>query len=103
MTGPPEFLALLDDEERRAVDQIGTTRRASRGEAILSQGQVADKIVVLLDGRVKIVTSTATGGQALLTFRGPGALMGEQALIDGSPRSATVFAVEPVEYLVVAA
>ena len=98
-----EFLELLDAGERRALQEIGTTRRAARGEAILSQGQVADKIVVVLQGRVKIVTSTFSGDQALLSFRGPGALMGEQALLDGSPRSATVVALEPVEYLVVAA
>src|SRR3954469_21846967 len=103
MSGPREFLELLDDGERRALGEIGTTRPAVRGEAILSQGQVADKVVVLLRGRVKIVTSTFRGDQALLSFRGPGALMGEQALVDGSPRSATVEAVEPVEYLAVAA
>jgi CRP-like cAMP-binding protein len=103
MAGPGELLAFLDDEERRALDEIGTTRRAGRGDVMLSQGQVADKVVVLLHGRVKIITSTFRGDQALLTFRGPGALMGEQALVDGSPRSATVEAVEPVEYLVVAA
>jgi CRP-like cAMP-binding protein len=98
-----EFLALLDDEERRALDEIGTPRRARRGEAVLTQGQVADKVIAVLEGRVKITTSTASGGQALLAFRGPGALLGDQALVDGSPRAATVVAVEPVEYLVVAA
>ena len=103
MSRPREFLALLEDDERRALDEIGTTRRAKRGEAILTQGQVADKVVVVLGGRVKITTSTAGGDQALLAFRGPGALLGEQALLDGSPRAATVVAVEPVEYLVVAA
>jgi CRP-like cAMP-binding protein len=103
MAGPGELLALLDDEDRRALDEIGTTLRAARGDVILFQGQVADKVVVLLRGRVKIVTSTFRGDQALLSFRGPGALMGEQALVDGSPRSATVEAVEPVEYLAVAA
>jgi CRP/FNR family transcriptional regulator, cyclic AMP receptor protein len=103
VSGPREFLALLDDDERRALDEIGTTRRAARGEAVLSQGQVADKIVLLLQGRIKVVTSTFSGDETLLTVRGPGALVGEQALLDGSPRSATAVAVEPVEYLVVAA
>jgi CRP/FNR family transcriptional regulator, cyclic AMP receptor protein len=98
-----EFLALLDDKERLALNEIATARGAGRGEAILTQGQVADKVVAVLDGRVKITTSTASGGQALLAFRGPGALLGEQALVDGSPRAATVIAAEPVEYLVIAA
>src|SRR5215212_278984 len=103
MSGPREFLALLGDEERRALDAIGTTRRATRGDVVLFEGQVPDKVVVLLHGRVKIAASTADGDEAVLTFRGPGALIGEQALLDGSPRSSTVVALEPVEYLVVAA
>jgi CRP-like cAMP-binding protein len=70
---------------------------------VLSQGQVADKVVVLVEGRVKVIASRSSGDEALLAFRGPGALLGEQALLDGSPRAATVVAVEPVEYLVVAA
>lgn len=103
MGGPAEFLALLDDDQRRDLDEIGTVRRAARGQAILSQGQVADKIVVLVEGRVKVIAATSSGDEALLAFRGPGALLGEQALLDGAPRAATVVAVEPVEYLAVAA
>ena len=103
MSARQELLTLLGDEDRLALEQIGTVRRAGRGQALLAQGQVADKVLVVRDGRVKIVASTAAGGDAVLTFRGPGALLGEQALVDGSPRSATVVALEDVEYLVVAA
>jgi CRP-like cAMP-binding protein len=38
----------------------------------------------------------------VLTFRGPGARLGDQALIEASPRSASVIAVEQVALLVVA-
>jgi CRP-like cAMP-binding protein len=103
MSGPREFLTLLDDADRRTLDELGTMRRATRGEVVVFEGQVADKVVVLIRGRVKIVASTSAGDDVVLTFRGPGALIGEQALLDGSPRAATVVAVEPVEYLVVAA
>jgi CRP-like cAMP-binding protein len=47
--------------------------------------------------------TTASGREVVLTFRGPGSLLGDQSLVDESPRSATVTAVEPVEVLVVAA
>jgi CRP/FNR family transcriptional regulator, cyclic AMP receptor protein len=103
MSGGMEFLALLDDRDRVALEQIGTSRRVARGRAVLAQGQVADKVIVLREGRVKIIASTPGGDEAVLTFRGPGALLGEQALVDGAPRAATVVAIEPVEYLVVAA
>ncbi len=99
-----EFLALLADEDRRALEAISTVSKAPRGRVILAYGQVADKIVVLREGRVKVVAPpTGTGDEVVLTFRGPGALLGEQALVDGGPRAASVVAVEPIEYLVVAA
>ena len=60
-------------------------------------------VVVILSGRVKIVLPTSTGGEAVLSFRGPGALLGDQALVDDSPRSANVVAVEPVELIAIAA
>ena len=103
MRGPQEFLALLDDADRAALEAIGTARRSPRGHAVLAQGQVADRVLVLREGRVKIVASTPTGAEAVLTFRGPGALLGEQAVIDAAPRAATVVAVEPIEYLAVPA
>jgi CRP/FNR family transcriptional regulator, cyclic AMP receptor protein len=59
-------------------------------------------VIVIESGRVK-VSVPGPAGDTVLTFRGPGALLGEQALVDDLPRSANVIAVEPVELLVVAA
>ena len=101
--GKREFAELLGDEDRQALEAVATAQRWQRGQAILAQGQVADRLVLLQTGRVKVITPTTTGNEAVLGFRGPGALLGELALIDGSPRSATVVAVEPVQGLVVAA
>jgi CRP/FNR family transcriptional regulator, cyclic AMP receptor protein len=98
-----DFLGLLSDEEQRALEAIATTRRASRGQVILAEGQVADRVLVLRSGHAKVVASGPDGDAVVLTFRGPGALLGEQAAIDGSPRSANVVAVEPLEMLVIPA
>ncbi|HYZ30582.1 MAG TPA: Crp/Fnr family transcriptional regulator [Thermoleophilaceae bacterium] len=102
---PPagEFLALLSTGDRRDLEAIARRATAERGHVLLARGDVADRVLVLGAGRVKVSVSTPTGREAVLTFRGPGALLGEQALVDKSPRSATVVAVEPVEFLVVAA
>ena len=103
MSAASHFLALLDDQDRRDLESLATTVRFARGKALLAQGQVADKVVILRSGRVKVVVTTPSGRESLLGFRGPGAFLGEQALVDGRPRAAGVFAVEPVEALVVAA
>jgi CRP/FNR family cyclic AMP-dependent transcriptional regulator len=60
-------------------------------------------VLVLERGRVKVTVPTAAGSEAVLTFRGPGALLGEQALVDSMPRGANVVAVEPVQLLVIPA
>src|SRR3954447_18485632 len=103
MAAPVDFLGLLDEHDRRELEAIGTPRRAARGQAVLSEGQVADRVILLRDGHVKVVASGADGQEVVLTFRGPGALLGEQAIVDGAPRSAGVVAVEPVDMLVVPA
>src|SRR3954469_17562682 len=103
MPAPVDFLGVLADRERAALEAIATPRRAHRGQAILSEGQVPDRVILLQRGFVKVVAAGADGQEVVLAFRGPGALLGEQALMDGAPRSAGVVAVEPVDMLVVPA
>jgi len=98
-----EFLLQLSDGDRRDLEAISRRQTADRGEVLLARGDAADRVLVIESGRVKVSVPTANGREAVLTFRGPGALLGDQALVDESPRSATVMAVEPVAMLVVAA
>jgi CRP-like cAMP-binding protein len=97
-----EFLDRLEEEERRELEELGRHRSADRPERLIARGDPADRVIVIVSGRVKVSVPTPAG-DAVLTFRGPGSLLGEQALIDDLPRSADVIAVEPVELLVVAA
>jgi CRP/FNR family transcriptional regulator, cyclic AMP receptor protein len=97
-----EFLGLLGEEERRELEQLGRRRSADRPEKLIARGDPADRLIVIEAGRVKVSVPTPAG-DAVLTFRGPGALLGEQALVDDLPRSADVIAVEHVELLVIAA
>ncbi len=69
---------------------------------LLAKGDGPDHILAIVSGRVKVVVPTSAGTDTVLTFRGPGALLGEMALVDSSPRSANVVAVEDVEALIVA-
>jgi len=102
---PPagEFLALLNDADRQDLEAIGRRQTAERGDVLLARGEVGDRVLVVETGRVKVSVTTSSGREVVLTFRGPGSLMGDQSLVDESPRSATVTAVEPVTVLVIAA
>jgi CRP-like cAMP-binding protein len=93
------FADELDPDDLRALIARGTPRSFRAGQALLHEGQLPDRVLLLRAGRVKVVSNTAGGREAVLAFRGPGDLVGEQAAIDEQPRSASLVAIEPVEAL----
>ena len=54
---------------------------------------------MLLSGRAKVSIDTEEGREVVLTFCGPGHLIGEFAVIDSEARSGTTEALEPIEAL----
>jgi CRP/FNR family transcriptional regulator, cyclic AMP receptor protein len=97
------FASRLTDGERTALVDAGRARRYARGSRLFHEGERSDFLVLLLSGRVKIVTSSEDGAESLLSVRGPGDLVGEFAAIDGAPRLATALALEPLEGVVLTA
>jgi len=97
-----EFGDILTEDERAALEAVGSLRQWRRGEVILREGERFDWVVVLRVGRVKVASNTAGGNEVVLALRGPGALLGELSAIDDHASvSATVTALEPVTALVV--
>ncbi|MGF1465430.1 MAG: Crp/Fnr family transcriptional regulator [Sandaracinaceae bacterium] len=58
------------------------------GEIIFREGEVGDKLYLILDGRVRISREVAGMGEEALAILGPGSAFGEMSLVDDSPRSA---------------
>ncbi|PZG13140.1 Crp/Fnr family transcriptional regulator [Nonomuraea aridisoli] len=98
---PGEFLSLLTAEEVEAVRAAGRLRKWDRGATVINEGDTSDWVLVLLEGRVKVSSHTDSGTEVVLAVRGPGGILGELSAIDGSPRSATVTALEPISGIVV--
>jgi CRP/FNR family transcriptional regulator, cyclic AMP receptor protein len=95
------FLDALTDEEVAHLRARGVVRRFPRGDALFHERQVSDRVMVLVEGRVKIASTSEDGHESVLAFRGPGEVLWELSAIDGKPRSAGVTAVDPVEALVI--
>lgn len=72
-------------------------------DKIFGEGEASDHIAIILNGVVKITASAANGREALLGLRGAGEIVGELAALYGSPRSATVRALDEVHARLVAA
>lgn len=101
MNGAPEegFLEQLADADRRALLERGVRRRFAAGAALAHQRQAPERVLLLLEGHVKVMAVDEEGREALLALRGPGDLLGELSALDGLPLSASIVALEQVEAL----
>jgi CRP-like cAMP-binding protein len=64
------------------------------GHTIFRKGDPANGCYLILDGAVKVTLPAACGQDTLLAILGKGDLVGEMALLDRLPRSATVTAIK---------
>jgi CRP-like cAMP-binding protein len=68
-----------------------------QGAALTRQGEPGDELYLVLDG----VLAVDVDGRALAEV-GPGAVLGERALLEGGTRTSTLTAVTPVKVAVAA-
>ncbi len=66
------------------VTRLPALRRSS---SLFSQGHSADSLYFLEDGLVKLARTNDRGNRIILTIRGPGDLLGEEALADSQTYS----------------
>lgn len=71
--------------------------RAAAGQVIFRKGDTPDGCYLILKGAVKVSLPTGDGQETLLAVLGKGDLVGEMALFDRLPRSATVTALKACE------
>ena len=77
-------------------DVSPTIRKVKAGTAITEQGAEEDDVFLVLDG----VVSVEVDGEVLVEL-GPGALLGERALLEGGKRTSTLRAVTACKLAVV--
>ncbi len=97
---PGTFFALLDEREREVLRGLGVLRKFPARAMLMFENEPSERVMLLLEGRVKIARTGDEGHEAVLGIRDPGDVLGELSFIDGQPRVATVTALEPVEALV---
>jgi hypothetical protein len=73
-------------------------RKLARGKTLVEQGDDSDQLYVLLDG----VLAAIVDGEKVAEW-GPGAILGERAILEGGKRTATLRAVTPVRVAVAGA
>ena len=86
----------MTDSAIQSVGGLAHEIRFAAGEDLVREGDEGDSFLVIVEGRARVVQNGDT-----LRDLGPGDYLGEIALIDGGPRTATVTALEPIRALVV--
>ena len=69
-----------------------TSRKLTADEVLFLAGDPGDGLYRLDEGLLKVSIASASGAERILAILGPGAVVGDLAIIDGLPRSATVTA-----------
>jgi NTE family protein len=97
LAGVP-LLAGADSEALEALAADAQPCRVLAGDWVLREGDLADDLFVVLRGRMRVV-SRADGEERTLRVLGPGAAIGELALLTGAARSASVQALRDTTLL----
>jgi CRP/FNR family transcriptional regulator, cyclic AMP receptor protein len=94
-----EFFHGVDADELLALEQTGEVRNLIRGDVLFREGDVPDRLFVVVGGRIAIASKSIDGRESVYALMETGNLFGEMGLLDGLPRSAEARALEPSQAL----
>ena len=80
------------------VNIIKTNKKFSAGDVLMAEGDHGQSAYIIESGEVEILVNRGNNKLRIGT-RGPGALVGEMAMLDDRPRTATVRAKEDCEVI----
>lgn len=94
----PLFAGLTNPELEELAASVRRVR-FPRKNIVFQEGDPGDFLLILQKGRVKVTLLGESGQETILAMLEPPAFLGEISLLDDAPRSATVVAMEPTEFL----
>jgi len=97
----PLFTA-LDDASAASLRASMSGVKLSRGQTLFKEGDAGDRLFVVVDGKLKLGTTSNDGRENLLSILGPGDMFGELSLFDPGPRTAKATAVVDSKLLALA-
>lgn len=83
------------------LSQLGIARDYPKNSIIVSEGDEAGPLYIIVSGRVEVYLTDERGRKLTLNVHGPGEYFGEMTF-DGGPRSASVLTLEPSRLLAIA-
>jgi CRP-like cAMP-binding protein len=87
---------LHTDDELRELEEIGHPIHRSAGHPFFLEGERGDFALLIKKGYAKVMSGSPP---RIVDVRGPGAIVGEMAVLRGKPRTASIVAFSDVEAL----
>jgi len=84
------ILGKLKDKELKIIEKYMNLIEVSAGEIVFKEGDRGDYVCFILDGSLDVLKKSETGESIVISTLSRGRSIGEMAVIDELPRSATV-------------
>ena len=94
-----ELFGDLDATALAAIETRLSWVALAGGATLFREGDHGDDVYIVVNGRLRVVTTDVDGRERVLEEIGRGAAVGELALLTGEPRAATVVAVRDSDLL----
>jgi CRP-like cAMP-binding protein len=94
---PENLLSVLPPEFSAALFAAARPHRLKADQVLFTAGDPGDGCYRIEQGLLKVGVVSPSGGERILAILGPGAIVGELAIVDAQPRSASVTAARDSE------
>ncbi len=94
----PHLLRLMPGTARQALMQSMTEQTYARGDVVFHEGAPGDVAYLVWAGKALVIKGDLDS-PTILGYRGPGNILGEMALLENQPRSASLIALTDLRLL----
>lgn len=94
---------LFTTDQRAELEALANQVRFPLGHTVFWEGQPSFSVLIIREGTVKVTRKDAGGNEVVLAIRGGDQVIGEEGVLMGEPRSATVTTITDVTALTVRA
>jgi CRP/FNR family transcriptional regulator len=87
----------LEADALHELERLKRSSGFSQGQVLFQEGQAAEHVMILCQGRAKLSVSSPEGKKIILSIAEPGEVLGLSSVIAEKPYEATAEALEPVQ------
>lgn len=95
-----EIFSGLSPSELAAIAGVTEEKAYDENKEVIKQNSAGETVFLIIDGKVSVIMEQENGNEESIDQMSSGSAFGEMALIDDSPRSATIRTMTPCRFLI---